>query len=71
MKFTTPEDYIALIESIKVIDSNSSASKTTLTESTNTKSNIFESIGATGEYVRDESVKVIDTLTAKFNLERN
>lgn len=71
MKFTTPEDYVALMESIKVIDSNSSAPKTTLTESANVKSNIFESIGATGSYVKDESVKVIDTITAKFNLERN
>lgn len=69
MKFTTPEDYKTLMESIAQIDNSSLPPKKTLTESTASKLGIFESIGETSVEVEMPEFKSIDLTELKFNLE--
>lgn len=69
MKFTTPEDYATLTESINEIDKVSLVPKKVLTESNNAKFNIFESIGSQDTTVKVPESKKLDLVSLKSGLE--
>lgn len=69
MKFTTPEDYVALTESINEIDKGSLVPKKVLTESSNSKFNIFESIGSQDTTIKVPDSKKLDLVSLKSGLE--
>jgi hypothetical protein len=69
MKFTTPEDYATLTESINEIDKVSLVPRVVLTESNNAKFNLFESVGSYSVEVEIPKAKKLDLVALKSGLE--
>lgn len=70
MKFTTPEDYASLLESINNIEVKKNKDIKILTESNNSdKFKLFESVGSQKTEVELPSFKEIDLIALKFNIE--